>query len=167
MMFPQHLQITDKRTCWHGNAGGKLNADPKNVVSNVLLLLVLGHWNFWNLKTLRNKFCICILKMECKLKWCRWTPASLQLMIIYCITSCTFFLNWSFGLWFTKILANIYPKGVGLSAGRVIYNIKADILIYLLTYFNMWHRFYTSHHLSFYTCYIFIQKYSVSTWLSH
>ncbi len=32
-MFPQHLQITDKRTCWHGNAGGKLEADPKNVVS--------------------------------------------------------------------------------------------------------------------------------------
>uniref|UniRef100_A0AAQ4QKX6 Iron-sulfur clusters transporter ABCB7, mitochondrial n=1 Tax=Gasterosteus aculeatus aculeatus TaxID=481459 RepID=A0AAQ4QKX6_GASAC len=28
----KHLQITDKRTCWHGNAGGKLNADPKNVV---------------------------------------------------------------------------------------------------------------------------------------
>lgn len=35
MMFPQHLQITDKRTCWHGNAGGRLNADPKNVVSTV------------------------------------------------------------------------------------------------------------------------------------
>lgn len=28
----QHLQITDKRTCWHGNAGGRLNADPQNVV---------------------------------------------------------------------------------------------------------------------------------------
>lgn len=34
-MFPQHLQITDKRTCWHGNAGGRLNADPQNVVSTV------------------------------------------------------------------------------------------------------------------------------------
>uniref|UniRef100_A0A671WM86 Iron-sulfur clusters transporter ABCB7, mitochondrial n=1 Tax=Sparus aurata TaxID=8175 RepID=A0A671WM86_SPAAU len=31
----KHLQITDKRTCWHGNAGGKLNADPKNVLTNV------------------------------------------------------------------------------------------------------------------------------------
>lgn len=33
MILPQHLQITDKRTCWHGNAGGRLNADPQNVVS--------------------------------------------------------------------------------------------------------------------------------------
>lgn len=33
LLFPQHLQVTDKRTCWHGNAGGGLNADPKNVVS--------------------------------------------------------------------------------------------------------------------------------------
>nr|XP_040028875.1 ATP-binding cassette sub-family B member 7, mitochondrial [Gasterosteus aculeatus aculeatus] len=31
----KHLQITDKRTCWHGNAGGKLNADPKNVLNEV------------------------------------------------------------------------------------------------------------------------------------
>ncbi|XP_029297989.1 iron-sulfur clusters transporter ABCB7, mitochondrial [Cottoperca gobio] len=31
----KHLQITDKRTCWHGNAGGKLNADPKNVLKEV------------------------------------------------------------------------------------------------------------------------------------
>lgn len=35
MMFSQHLQIIDKRTCWHGHAGGKLNADPKNVVSTL------------------------------------------------------------------------------------------------------------------------------------
>uniref|UniRef100_A0A8C4EGX8 Iron-sulfur clusters transporter ABCB7, mitochondrial n=1 Tax=Dicentrarchus labrax TaxID=13489 RepID=A0A8C4EGX8_DICLA len=27
----KHLQITDKRTCWHGSAGGRLNADPKNL----------------------------------------------------------------------------------------------------------------------------------------
>lgn len=33
MTLPQHLQVTDKRTCWHGNAGGRLNADPQNVVS--------------------------------------------------------------------------------------------------------------------------------------
>lgn len=32
-LFPQHLQVTDKRTCWHGHAGGGLSADPKNVVS--------------------------------------------------------------------------------------------------------------------------------------
>ncbi|KAK5864949.1 hypothetical protein PBY51_016149 [Eleginops maclovinus] len=31
----KHLQVTDKRTCWHGNAGGKLNADPKNVLKEV------------------------------------------------------------------------------------------------------------------------------------
>uniref|UniRef100_A0A8C4GMT1 Iron-sulfur clusters transporter ABCB7, mitochondrial n=1 Tax=Dicentrarchus labrax TaxID=13489 RepID=A0A8C4GMT1_DICLA len=31
----KHLQITDKRTCWHGSAGGRLNADPKNVLTNV------------------------------------------------------------------------------------------------------------------------------------
>uniref|UniRef100_A0A3B3HGJ2 Iron-sulfur clusters transporter ABCB7, mitochondrial n=1 Tax=Oryzias latipes TaxID=8090 RepID=A0A3B3HGJ2_ORYLA len=30
-----HLQVTDKRTCWHGNAGGRLNADPKNVLKEV------------------------------------------------------------------------------------------------------------------------------------
>lgn len=35
MLFSQHLQVTDKRTCWHGNAGGGLSADPKNVVSTV------------------------------------------------------------------------------------------------------------------------------------
>lgn len=32
-MVSQHLQVMDKRTCWHGNAGGGLSADPKNVVS--------------------------------------------------------------------------------------------------------------------------------------
>uniref|UniRef100_A0A8C3AJ82 Iron-sulfur clusters transporter ABCB7, mitochondrial n=1 Tax=Cyclopterus lumpus TaxID=8103 RepID=A0A8C3AJ82_CYCLU len=31
----KHLQITDKRSCWHGNAGGRLNADPKNVLNEV------------------------------------------------------------------------------------------------------------------------------------
>uniref|UniRef100_A0A8C4GM19 Iron-sulfur clusters transporter ABCB7, mitochondrial n=1 Tax=Dicentrarchus labrax TaxID=13489 RepID=A0A8C4GM19_DICLA len=31
----KHLQITDKRTCWHGSAGGRLNADPKNVLNEV------------------------------------------------------------------------------------------------------------------------------------
>ncbi|XP_034087093.1 ATP-binding cassette sub-family B member 7, mitochondrial isoform X1 [Gymnodraco acuticeps] len=31
----KHLQITDKRSCWHGSAGGKLNADPKNVLKEV------------------------------------------------------------------------------------------------------------------------------------
>ncbi|XP_023122375.1 iron-sulfur clusters transporter ABCB7, mitochondrial [Amphiprion ocellaris] len=31
----KHLQVTDKRTCWHGNAGGGLNADPKNVLKEV------------------------------------------------------------------------------------------------------------------------------------
>uniref|UniRef100_A0A8C7WM16 Iron-sulfur clusters transporter ABCB7, mitochondrial n=1 Tax=Oryzias sinensis TaxID=183150 RepID=A0A8C7WM16_9TELE len=31
----KHLQVTVKRTCWHGNAGGGLNADPKNVLKEV------------------------------------------------------------------------------------------------------------------------------------
>ncbi|XP_070769074.1 iron-sulfur clusters transporter ABCB7, mitochondrial [Enoplosus armatus] len=31
----KHLQVTDKRTCWHGNAGGRLSADPKNVLKEV------------------------------------------------------------------------------------------------------------------------------------
>ncbi|XP_014267577.1 iron-sulfur clusters transporter ABCB7, mitochondrial [Maylandia zebra] len=31
----KHLQVTDKRTCWHGNAGGGLSADPKNVLKEV------------------------------------------------------------------------------------------------------------------------------------
>ncbi|XP_030620738.1 iron-sulfur clusters transporter ABCB7, mitochondrial isoform X1 [Chanos chanos] len=31
----KHLQITDKRTCWHGHAGGGLSADPKNVLKEV------------------------------------------------------------------------------------------------------------------------------------
>uniref|UniRef100_A0A3Q2ZY77 Iron-sulfur clusters transporter ABCB7, mitochondrial n=1 Tax=Kryptolebias marmoratus TaxID=37003 RepID=A0A3Q2ZY77_KRYMA len=33
----KHLQVTDKRTCWHGNAGGGLSADPKNVLTNVVV----------------------------------------------------------------------------------------------------------------------------------
>uniref|UniRef100_A0A8C7M1N3 Iron-sulfur clusters transporter ABCB7, mitochondrial n=1 Tax=Oncorhynchus kisutch TaxID=8019 RepID=A0A8C7M1N3_ONCKI len=32
----KHLQVTE-RTCWHGNAGGRLNADPKNVMTNVMV----------------------------------------------------------------------------------------------------------------------------------
>ncbi|XP_015256337.1 PREDICTED: ATP-binding cassette sub-family B member 7, mitochondrial [Cyprinodon variegatus] len=31
----KHLQETDKRTCWHGHAGGGLSADPKNVLKEV------------------------------------------------------------------------------------------------------------------------------------
>uniref|UniRef100_A0A667XVE3 Iron-sulfur clusters transporter ABCB7, mitochondrial n=1 Tax=Myripristis murdjan TaxID=586833 RepID=A0A667XVE3_9TELE len=31
----RHLQVTDKRTCWHGHAGGGLHADPKNVLKEV------------------------------------------------------------------------------------------------------------------------------------
>uniref|UniRef100_A0A669EM34 ATP-binding cassette, sub-family B (MDR/TAP), member 7 n=1 Tax=Oreochromis niloticus TaxID=8128 RepID=A0A669EM34_ORENI len=31
----KHLQLTDKRTCWHGHAGGGLSADPKNVLKEV------------------------------------------------------------------------------------------------------------------------------------
>ncbi|XP_069027848.1 iron-sulfur clusters transporter ABCB7, mitochondrial [Embiotoca jacksoni] len=31
----KHLQVTDKRTCWHGHAGGGLSADPKNVLTEV------------------------------------------------------------------------------------------------------------------------------------
>ncbi|XP_026214299.1 LOW QUALITY PROTEIN: ATP-binding cassette sub-family B member 7, mitochondrial [Anabas testudineus] len=31
----KHLQVTDKRTCWHGHAGGGLSADPKNVLKEV------------------------------------------------------------------------------------------------------------------------------------
>uniref|UniRef100_A0A8C6KFB5 Iron-sulfur clusters transporter ABCB7, mitochondrial n=1 Tax=Nothobranchius furzeri TaxID=105023 RepID=A0A8C6KFB5_NOTFU len=31
----QHLQVTEKRTCWHGNAGGGLSADPQNVLKEV------------------------------------------------------------------------------------------------------------------------------------
>ncbi|XP_052359951.1 iron-sulfur clusters transporter ABCB7, mitochondrial-like [Oncorhynchus keta] len=33
----KHLQVTE-RTCWHGNAGGRLNADPKNVVGKQIVL---------------------------------------------------------------------------------------------------------------------------------
>lgn len=31
----RHLQTIDKRTCWHGHAGGRLSADPKNVLKEV------------------------------------------------------------------------------------------------------------------------------------
>ncbi|KAK6473548.1 ATP-binding cassette sub-family B member 7 [Huso huso] len=31
----QGWQIVDKRTCWHGNAGGRLHSDPKNVLKEV------------------------------------------------------------------------------------------------------------------------------------
>nr|XP_057919030.1 iron-sulfur clusters transporter ABCB7, mitochondrial [Doryrhamphus excisus] len=31
----KHLQVADKRTCWHGNAGAGLSADPKNVLKEV------------------------------------------------------------------------------------------------------------------------------------
>ncbi|XP_023266925.1 ATP-binding cassette sub-family B member 7, mitochondrial [Seriola lalandi dorsalis] len=31
----KHLQVTDKRTCWHGHAGGGLSANPKNVLNEV------------------------------------------------------------------------------------------------------------------------------------
>ncbi|KAM4732323.1 iron-sulfur clusters transporter ABCB7, mitochondrial [Anableps anableps] len=31
----KHLQEVDKRTCWHGHAGGGLSADPKNVLKEV------------------------------------------------------------------------------------------------------------------------------------
>ncbi|KAM9795677.1 iron-sulfur clusters transporter ABCB7, mitochondrial [Neosynchiropus ocellatus] len=31
----KRVQLPDKRTCWHGNAGGGLNADPKNVLKEV------------------------------------------------------------------------------------------------------------------------------------
>ncbi|KAE8286073.1 ATP-binding cassette sub-family B member 7, mitochondrial [Larimichthys crocea] len=38
----KHLQITDKRTCWHGNAGGRLNADPKNCAEGAISLGLLA-----------------------------------------------------------------------------------------------------------------------------
>uniref|UniRef100_A0A8C6T644 Iron-sulfur clusters transporter ABCB7, mitochondrial n=1 Tax=Neogobius melanostomus TaxID=47308 RepID=A0A8C6T644_9GOBI len=38
----RHLQIMEKRTCWHGNAGGGLSADPKNVVSHSGILASLN-----------------------------------------------------------------------------------------------------------------------------
>ncbi|XP_041111539.1 ATP-binding cassette sub-family B member 7, mitochondrial-like isoform X1 [Polyodon spathula] len=31
----QGWQVVDKRTCWHGNAGGRLHSDPKNVLKEV------------------------------------------------------------------------------------------------------------------------------------
>ncbi|XP_070960384.1 iron-sulfur clusters transporter ABCB7, mitochondrial-like [Oncorhynchus clarkii lewisi] len=38
----KHLQVTD-RTCWHGNAGGRLNADPKNVLKEVNSQTILSN----------------------------------------------------------------------------------------------------------------------------
>ncbi|XP_064876087.1 iron-sulfur clusters transporter ABCB7, mitochondrial [Oncorhynchus nerka] len=38
----KHLQVTD-RTCWHGNAGGRLNADPKNVLKEVNSRTILSN----------------------------------------------------------------------------------------------------------------------------
>ncbi|KAM6923648.1 iron-sulfur clusters transporter ABCB7, mitochondrial [Xenentodon cancila] len=35
----KHLQVTDKRTCWHGHAGGGLSTDPKNVEVNSAKIL--------------------------------------------------------------------------------------------------------------------------------
>ncbi|XP_061642877.1 iron-sulfur clusters transporter ABCB7, mitochondrial [Phyllopteryx taeniolatus] len=37
-----YLQVTDKRTCWHGNAGGGLSADPKNVLKEVNSTTILS-----------------------------------------------------------------------------------------------------------------------------
>ncbi|XP_077387360.1 iron-sulfur clusters transporter ABCB7, mitochondrial [Festucalex cinctus] len=36
------LQVTAKRTCWHGNAGGGLSADPKNVLKEVNTSTILS-----------------------------------------------------------------------------------------------------------------------------
>ncbi|XP_077435013.1 iron-sulfur clusters transporter ABCB7, mitochondrial [Vanacampus margaritifer] len=36
------LQVRDKRTCWHGNAGGNLSADPKNVLKEVNTSTILS-----------------------------------------------------------------------------------------------------------------------------
>ncbi|XP_077466286.1 iron-sulfur clusters transporter ABCB7, mitochondrial-like [Stigmatopora argus] len=38
----KHLQAIDKRTCWHGNAGGNLSADPKNVLKEVNTASILS-----------------------------------------------------------------------------------------------------------------------------
>ncbi|XP_070994665.1 iron-sulfur clusters transporter ABCB7, mitochondrial [Oncorhynchus clarkii lewisi] len=38
----KHLQVTE-RTCWHGNAGGRLNADPKNVLKEVNSRTILSN----------------------------------------------------------------------------------------------------------------------------
>ncbi|XP_072294673.1 iron-sulfur clusters transporter ABCB7, mitochondrial [Eucyclogobius newberryi] len=38
----RHLQLIDKRSCWHGNAGGRLNADPKNVLKEVNSTTILS-----------------------------------------------------------------------------------------------------------------------------
>ncbi|XP_007548448.1 PREDICTED: ATP-binding cassette sub-family B member 7, mitochondrial isoform X2 [Poecilia mexicana] len=38
----KHLQGMDKRTCWHGHAGGGLSADPKNVLKEVNSTTILS-----------------------------------------------------------------------------------------------------------------------------
>ncbi|KAM4555397.1 iron-sulfur clusters transporter ABCB7, mitochondrial [Odontesthes bonariensis] len=38
----KHLQTSDKRTCWHGHAGGGLNTDPKNVLKEVNSTTILS-----------------------------------------------------------------------------------------------------------------------------
>ncbi|KAJ8015756.1 hypothetical protein DPEC_G00029450 [Dallia pectoralis] len=38
----KHLQVSE-RTCWHGNAGGGLNADPKNVLKEVNSRTILSN----------------------------------------------------------------------------------------------------------------------------
>uniref|UniRef100_A0A7N8YCT9 Iron-sulfur clusters transporter ABCB7, mitochondrial n=1 Tax=Mastacembelus armatus TaxID=205130 RepID=A0A7N8YCT9_9TELE len=38
----KYLQVTDKRTCWHGHAGGGLSADPKNVLKEVNTAKILS-----------------------------------------------------------------------------------------------------------------------------
>ncbi|XP_062331784.1 iron-sulfur clusters transporter ABCB7, mitochondrial isoform X1 [Osmerus eperlanus] len=38
----KNLQVTEKRTCWHGHAGGGLNADPKNVLKEVNSATILS-----------------------------------------------------------------------------------------------------------------------------
>ncbi|KAM9310741.1 iron-sulfur clusters transporter ABCB7, mitochondrial isoform 2-T2 [Pholidichthys leucotaenia] len=38
----KHLQQIDKRTCWHGHAGGGLSADPKNVLKEVNSATILS-----------------------------------------------------------------------------------------------------------------------------
>uniref|UniRef100_A0A8C7SZK3 Iron-sulfur clusters transporter ABCB7, mitochondrial n=1 Tax=Oncorhynchus mykiss TaxID=8022 RepID=A0A8C7SZK3_ONCMY len=40
--WKRHLQVTE-RTCWHGNAGGRLNADPKNVLKEVNSRTILSN----------------------------------------------------------------------------------------------------------------------------
>uniref|UniRef100_A0A8C8HA05 Iron-sulfur clusters transporter ABCB7, mitochondrial n=1 Tax=Oncorhynchus tshawytscha TaxID=74940 RepID=A0A8C8HA05_ONCTS len=39
----QHVITLSDRTCWHGNAGGRLNADPKNVLKEVNSRTILSN----------------------------------------------------------------------------------------------------------------------------